>query len=169
MNQAGGDDAMPRRKRRSVCGTPDERELDPTPARRERIPADRPRVCDSDARRARAVMPPSRGPGRSSSHGERGPGRDVIDGAADEDCLGGPGRKGATRSVAAASSLSRSPSTSRSKPPSRLNAPATASRSHDLLPLWLSPSVSRAQREDRNRLVERSRRPDSNRGPLHYE
>jgi hypothetical protein len=39
------------------------------------------------------VVPPSRGPGRSSSHGERGPGRDVIDGAADEDCLGGPGRE----------------------------------------------------------------------------
>jgi hypothetical protein len=34
---------------------PDERELDPTPVRRERIPADRPRVCDSDARRACAV------------------------------------------------------------------------------------------------------------------
>jgi hypothetical protein len=41
---------------------PDERELDPTPARRERIPADRPRVCDSDARRARVVVPPSRQP-----------------------------------------------------------------------------------------------------------
>jgi hypothetical protein len=39
-------------------------ELDPTQARRERIPADRPRVCDSDARRARAVVPPSRQPRR---------------------------------------------------------------------------------------------------------
>jgi hypothetical protein len=62
MNQAGGDDAMPRRNVGRFAGTPDERELDPTPARRERIPADRPRVCDSDARRARAVVPPSRQP-----------------------------------------------------------------------------------------------------------
>jgi hypothetical protein len=62
MNQAGGDDAMPRRNVGRFARTPDERELDPTPARRERIPADRPRVCDSDARRARAVVPPSRQP-----------------------------------------------------------------------------------------------------------
>ena len=41
MNQAGGDDAMPRRNVGRFAGTPDERELDPRLARRERIPADR--------------------------------------------------------------------------------------------------------------------------------
>ena len=68
MNQAGGDDAMPRRNVGRFAGTADERELDPTPARRERIPADRPRVCDSDARRVApwCHRPDSRGRIRTS-------------------------------------------------------------------------------------------------------
>jgi hypothetical protein len=41
MNQAGGDDAMPRRNVGRFAGTPDERELDPTSARRGTDPKHR--------------------------------------------------------------------------------------------------------------------------------
>jgi hypothetical protein len=50
MNQAGGDDAMPRRNVGRFRERPDERELDPTPARRERIPADRAPECVTPTR-----------------------------------------------------------------------------------------------------------------------